>query len=54
MMFSYQYSNTKKEIQDFYDKRNINYESSETKAKLLSRIVPNLHVNKEVSKHLKE
>jgi hypothetical protein len=47
-------SNTKKEIQDFYDKRNINYGSSETKTELLSRIVPNLHINKEVSQHLKE
>jgi|TARA_R100000808_G_C2111069_1_gene125117 hypothetical protein len=46
-------SNTKSQIQDFYDKRGISYGSSETKAELLSRIVPKLHVNKEVSKHLK-
>ena len=31
-------SNTKAEIQDFYNKRNIAYKSSETKAELLSRI----------------
>jgi len=32
-------SNTKAEIQDFYDKRGISYSSSETKAELLSRII---------------
>ena len=46
-------SNTKKEIKDFYDKRGISYGSSETKSELLSRIVPQLSGNKEVSKHIK-
>ncbi len=32
-------SNTKAEIKDFYDKRNISYDSSETKAELLRRVV---------------
>ena len=45
--------NTKAEIKDFYDKRGIVYGGSETKAKLLSRIVPMYQNNKEVSKHLK-
>jgi hypothetical protein len=31
-------SNTKTEIKDFYDKRNISYGNAETKAQLLSRI----------------
>lgn len=31
-------SNTKSEIKDFYDKRGISYEASETKTSLLSRI----------------
>jgi len=46
-------SNTKAEIKDFYDKRKISYDSSETKAELLSRIIPQLSGTKEVSKHLK-
>ena len=46
-------ANTKAEIKDFYDKRSIVYKNSETKAKLLSRIVPMYQNNKEVSKHLK-
>jgi len=46
-------ANTKAEIQDFYDKRGISYGSSETKSELLSRIVPQLSGNKEVSKHIK-
>ena len=45
--------NTKAEIKDFYDKRGISYDSSETKSELLSRIVPQLKDAKEVSKHLK-
>ena len=31
-------ANTKSEIKDFYDKRGISYDSSETKSELLSRI----------------
>ena len=46
-------SNTKNEIKDFYDKRSVSYGGSETKAELLSRIVPMYKVNTEVSKHLK-
>ncbi len=46
-------ANTKDEIKDFYDKRGISYSSSETKAKLLSRIVPQYKGTEEVSKHLK-
>ena len=46
-------SNTKAEIQDFYDKRGVSYSGSETKAELLSRIVPMYQNNTEVSKHLK-
>jgi hypothetical protein len=46
-------ANTKAEIQDFYDKRGISYGSSETKSELLSRIVPQMSGNTEVSKHLK-
>ena len=45
--------NTKNEIKDFYDKRGISYGSSETKSELLSRIVPQMIGDKEVSKHLK-
>ena len=45
--------NTKSQIQDFYDKRGISYGSSETKSELLSRIVPQMSGNTEVSKHLK-
>tara|TARA_R110000737_G_scaffold244396_2_gene255300 strand:- start:1170 stop:1613 length:444 start_codon:yes stop_codon:yes gene_type:complete len=44
-------SNTKAEIKDFYDKRNISYGSGETKAELLSRIVVNAETGD--SKHLK-
>ena len=47
-------ANTKAEIQDFYDKRGISYGSSETKSELLSRIVPQMSGDTEVSKHLKE
>jgi len=46
-------SNTKAEIKDFYDKRGITYSSSETKSELLSRIVPMMAGDNEVSKHLK-
>ena len=46
-------TNTKTEIKDFFDKRDIDYKSNETKNELLSRIVPKLKGNKEVSKHLK-
>ena len=46
-------ANTKSEIKDFYDKRGISYDSSETKSELLSRIVPQLSGTKEVSKHIK-
>ena len=47
-------ANTKAQIKDFYDKRNISYGGSETKTELLSRIVPMVHSgDKEVSKHLK-
>ena len=45
--------NTKAEIKDFYDKRGISYDSSETKSELLSRIVPQMSGTEEVSKHLK-
>ena len=45
--------NTKAEIKDFYDKRGISYDSSETKSELLSRIVPQMSGTQEVSKHLK-
>ena len=43
----------KAEIQDFYDKRGVTYGLSETKAELLSRIVPMYSGDTEVSKHLK-
>ena len=46
-------ANTKSEIKDFYDKRGISYDSSETKSELLSRIVPQMSGTQEVSKHLK-
>ena len=47
-------ANTKAEIKDFYDKRNISYGSSETKSELLSRITGLTHRgNQEVSKHIK-
>ena len=47
-------ANTKAEIKDFYDKRNISYGSSETKSELLSRIVGlTYRGNQEVSKHIK-
>ena len=46
-------ANTKAEIQDFYDKRGVTYGLSETKAELLSRIVPQMNGDTEVSKHLK-
>ena len=46
-------SNTKSEIKDFYDKRGVSYDGSETKVELLSRIVPQYSGAKEVSKHLK-
>jgi hypothetical protein len=46
-------SNTKNEIKDFYNKRGVSYDGSETKAELLSRIVPQYKGDTEVSKHLK-
>ena len=46
-------ANTKAEIKDFYDKRGVTYGLSETKAELLSRIVPMYSGDTEVSKHLK-
>ena len=46
-------ANTKAEIKDFYDKRGIVYGSDETKSELLSRIVPQMSGDTEVSKHLK-
>ena len=47
-------SNTKAEIKDFYDKRGIVYGNDETKSELLSRIVPQMSGDTEVSKHIKE
>ena len=47
-------SNTKNEIKSFYDSRDIKYISSETKAELLSRIIPMMHKNKEISKYIKK
>jgi len=41
--------NTKAEIKDFYDKRGISYDDSETKDELLSRIVENFN-----AKHIKK
>ena len=46
-------ANTKAEIKDFYDKRGIVYGSDETKSELLSRIVPQMSGDTEVSKHIK-
>jgi len=46
-------ANTKAEIKDFYDKRGIVYGNDETKSELLSRIVPQMSGDTEVSKHLK-
>ena len=46
-------TNTKDQIKDFYDTRGISYSSSETKAELLSRVVPMYQNNVVVSKHLK-
>ena len=46
-------TNTKAEIQDFYDKRGVVYDSGETKSELLTRIVPLYSGDTEVSKHLK-
>ena len=46
-------TNTKDQIKDFYDTRGISYSNSETKAELLSRIVPQYKGTEEVSKHLK-
>jgi hypothetical protein len=46
-------TNTKAEIQDFYDKRGVTYGLSETKSELLTRIVPMYSGDTEVSKHLK-
>ena len=45
-------TNTKDQIKDFYDTRGISYSNSETKAELLSRIVPMYQNNVVVSKHL--
>ena len=47
-------ANTKVEIKDFYDKRGIVYGNDETKSELLSRIVPQMSGDTEVSKHIKE
>jgi len=47
-------ANTKAEIKDFYDKRGVVYDGSETKSELLSRITNVVYRgDKEVSKHLK-
>ena len=47
-------SNTKSEIKDFYDKRGVSYDGSETKVELLSRIKPKVDEwGNEWSKHLK-
>ena len=46
-------SNTVAEIKKFYDIRGISYSSSESKSELLSRIVPQMSGDTEVSKHLK-
>ena len=45
-------TNTKDQIKDFYDNRGISYSNSETKAELLSRIVPMYQNNVVVSRHL--
>lgn len=47
-------SNTIAEIKKFYDIRGISYSSSESKSELLSRIVPMMAGDVEVSKHIKE
>ena len=47
-------SNTIAEIKKFYDIRGISYSSSESKSELLSRIVPMMAGDTEVSKHIKE
>ena len=47
-------SNTVAEIKKFYDIRGISYSSSESKSELLSRIVPMMAGDTEVSKHIKE
>ena len=47
-------SNTVAEIKKFYDMRGISYSSSESKSELLSRIVPMMAGDTEVSKHIKE
>ena len=46
-------ANTKAEIKDFYDKRGISYNSSETKSELLLKIVSMYKGSNEISKHLK-
>ena len=45
-------SNTKAEIKDFYDKRGISYNSSETKDELLSRIISIKYHGQEIAKKL--
>ena len=47
-------SNTIAEIKKFYDIRGISYGSNETKSELLSRIVPMMAGDTEVSKHIKK
>ena len=47
-------SNTVAEIKKFYDIRGISYSASESKSELLSRIVPMMAGDTEVSKHIKE
>ena len=47
-------SNTIAEIKKFYDIRGISYSSRESKSELLSRIVPMMAGDTEVSKHIKE
>ena len=47
-------SNTVAEIKKFYDIIGISYSSSESKSELLSRIVPMMAGDTEVSKHIKE
>ena len=47
-------SNTIAEIKKFYDMRGISYSSSESKSELLSRIVPMMAGDVEVSKHIKK
>ena len=45
-------SNTIAEIKRFYDIRDIKYNSNETKSELLSRIIPEIYKQKEISKFL--